>query len=688
MSKIFALKVQIFKLKIKQKEKYMNEEERKSEERYLNGTIDTIEKALERVNNIVYQGEKDIREMSQFMADAFYEMDAEEKATQRNLMEQMQLEFLQYTKAKTLLERQRDSAYFGRIDFKADDEEKPYPYYIGISHVFKEGVDIPLVIDWRAPLASMYYDYEIGNANYICQEGEIQGKISLKRQYKTKNRELVYAFDSNLTIGDEILREALGSNTDSKMRNIVASIQTEQNKIIRADEGKNVIVQGVAGSGKTSIALHRIAYLLYNSKIKAKDILIVSPSSLFSNYISNVLPELGEENTPKITFDEIALSELKGFVSFEPRSQMLEALLEGDEERASEVAYKGNFEFYENLKTYLENLAQISFKPKDIKITSGVVTADEINKLYSENYKTKAPATRIEWIADYVVDKLDVSKAQEKEMFKRVKKVLYSMLDNTNIIDIYANFLTAIGLPFRCVEGKNKTFFVGYEDVAGLLYVKDFILGVETNKHFKHVVIDEMQDYSPLALDILCKIYPANKTILGDIFQSFEKQLTHEYLDKLCGLVGNTKLFKLAMTYRSTLQIAEYNQKIINIQNVKNYNREGENVEVLKTKKQTVETIEKLSQKYSKIAIITPTIKEGLTIFGDLKNKIDVEIIDESSGENSSKISIIPACYSKGLEFDAVIFVENKDKTNQFIYKNTKYIACTRALHKLIICDF
>ena len=665
----------------------MNKEDFKSEERYLNGTVDTIEKALERINNAIYQGEKEIRELSKFMADSYYEMDAEEIATQRNLMEQIQLKFLELTSTKALLERQRESAYFGRIDFQCDDETKPYAYYIGISHVFKAGIEIPLVLDWRAPLSSMYYDFELGNSSYVAEGQTFEGKITIKRQYKADHKKLVYAFDSNLTIGDEILRETLGGDADSKMRNIVATIQAEQNKIIRAEEGENVIVQGVAGSGKTSIALHRIAYLLYKNKIKAKDILVVSPSSLFSDYISDVLPELGEENTPKITFDEIASSELQGIARFEPKSQMIEALLLGDKDRASEVAYKGSFEFFENLKTYLDNLAKLSFKAQDIKITNGTVSAEEINRLYSENYANKAPATRIEWIADYVVDRLDVSKKEEKPVFKRVKQVLYSMLENTNIVDIYADFLSAIGLPFRCVKGKANTVFVGYEDVAGLLYVKDFILGVETDKSFKHIIIDEMQDYSPVAMSLLCKIYPANKTILGDIYQTFEKHLDHTYLNNLCELIGNTKLFKLATTYRSTVQIARHNQEIINLQNVNNFNREGEDVEKIKSKKELLEKINSLTEKYSKIAIITPTIADGLKIFGELQDKIRLEIIDESSGENNSKISVIPTCFSKGLEFDAVIFVENKDIAKDYLYKNTKYIACTRALHKLFLFD-
>ena len=193
-----------------------------------------------------------------------YTQISQEEAKQ--MMEQLQLAIIAFAETKELKERQRQSPYFGRIDFTADDEDVPNAYYIGIAHIGDEKYPLPLVVDWRAPLSSMYYDYELGQASYHAPQGEISGKILLKRQYKTEGENLVYAFDSSLTIGDEILRAELGKGANAKMKNIVATIQSTQNKIIRAPEGKNLIVQGVAGSGKTSIALHRVAYLLYKAR--------------------------------------------------------------------------------------------------------------------------------------------------------------------------------------------------------------------------------------------------------------------------------------------------------------------------------------------------------------------------------------------------------------------------------------
>ena len=244
----------------------INNEELKSEKKYLEGVIGTLDKQLQFLNNSIYDQEKNLRETSQYISSSVYGMDAEEEAVAKQMMEQLQLAIIAFAETKELKERQRQSPYFGRIDFMADDEDMPNAYYIGIAHVGDERYPLPLVVDWRAPLSSMYYDYELGQASYHAPQGEIAGKILLKRQYKTEGNKLVYAFDSSLTIGDEILREELGKGANAKMKNIVATIQSTQNKIIRAPEGKNLIVQGVAGSGKTSIALHRVAYLLYKNK--------------------------------------------------------------------------------------------------------------------------------------------------------------------------------------------------------------------------------------------------------------------------------------------------------------------------------------------------------------------------------------------------------------------------------------
>lgn len=667
----------------------INKDDLTSEKKYLNGVVDTIEKNLEKVNNQVYCGEKSLQQLSRYMSDSFYDMDDEEKATSQIFLENMQTDLINLSKQKDLLEAQKQNAYFGRVDFKENKSNQVFAYYIGISHVLKENFPIPLVLDWRAPLSSIYYDFELGKASYTAPDGKISGNIYLKRQYKVAKRELIYAFDSNLTIGDEILKETLNNTTDIKMKNIVATIQTEQNQIIRAKDNNNLLVQGVAGSGKTSIALHRVAYLLYKNKISSNDILIISPSSLFSTYISDVLPELGEQNTPKLTFEEIAKEELDGFVDFEKRSQMLEDLLCGNQKRAEEVKYKSSFEFLENLKIYLKQVSDLTFNPTDFKYDKQTISSTLIKKLYNENYSTKTPAIRLEWIADYIVDLLELPKEDEKIIFQRIKKMLFNSYENTNILSIYANFLSAIGL--KITFAKDNTLTVRYEDIPAILYIKNFFIGLEVHKYYKHIVIDEMQDYDPVTFEIFNIIFPETKTILGDIYQSFEKILDHKYLDKLAKLIGNTKITKLAKTYRSTLQIAEYNKKIINLQNVTNFNREGNKVI---TKKITTKfednllsDLKNFSKKYKKIAVITPTILESQNLYAQIKDKISIDLIDDNCGEVISQLNIIPAVLTKGLEFDVVLFVDNKKLPQNYLSKNLKYISCTRALQQLIIYE-
>lgn len=201
-----------------------------------------------------------------------------------------------------------DIPYFGRIDFEEKKNgSSVLPIYIGIHTFYDSQSKTNLIYDWRAPISGMFYDYELGKAVYTSPTGEISGDISLKRQYRIRKGKMEYMIESSLTVHDEILQKELSSNADDKMKNIVTTIQREQNRIIRNEEAHVLIIQGVAGSGKTSIALHRIAYLLYTLKgnISSKDILIISPNKVFGDYISNVLPELGEESVPETSMEQI-----------------------------------------------------------------------------------------------------------------------------------------------------------------------------------------------------------------------------------------------------------------------------------------------------------------------------------------------------------------------------------------------
>ena len=246
------------------------------------------------------------------------------------------------------------SPYFGRIDFKEDNLDTR-KVYIGIANVEK---DLNYIIyDWRSPIASLFYDYSKGKAKYTAPDGEIKGEILLKRQYKIEGKKLLRVFDNNLNIVDDMLQEVLSSSSSDKMKNIVNTIQQEQNEIIRNISNKNLIVQGIAGSGKTSVALHRIAFLLYKIKnLKSSNVLIFSPNKIFSEYISNVLPELGEENTSETTFSEFASYYIKEFKNVESFSDFIEKYYTNKRDDEDLIRFKLSNKMIKVIENYVQEI--------------------------------------------------------------------------------------------------------------------------------------------------------------------------------------------------------------------------------------------------------------------------------------------------------------------------------------------
>ena len=418
------------------------------EEKYLKNVIIEIKKQREdlKEQQIAIANQK--KDLSKKYADDFYEMDDEEALLEGDRLAEFDNidQFLE--KGITRLNRQEYSPYFGRVDF-AKKQEGAKSYYIGVNNLVKEGVEIPMVCDWRAPVSSLFYDHEIGTASYTAPDGLVEGEISLKRQYDIKGGKLKNVFDSTLTIEDEILKSVLSQNTSQKMRTIVNTIQKEQNQIIRANMNKSMLVQGVAGSGKTSIALHRIAYLLYHNKktLKAQDILILSPNKLFAEYISEVLPELGEENMSQMSFYRLAQKELSFLgLDIEKREDNLEEVC-ASKQRLNEVAYKNSYEFFESLQKFCKEFFNIAFKPSDLKFGTLTITADEMKQLYHKTYQSKTPAVRLDWLVDYIVDKMNLTKNID-EISKKIKGLLYPFFVETNVLNIYAEFLSSIGMHF------------------------------------------------------------------------------------------------------------------------------------------------------------------------------------------------------------------------------------------------
>ena len=653
------------------------------EKQYLTFVLSVIDKKLSFLKTNIDQSAKQIDYLLGFISDNYKDMDDEEVATQNYLLENEDVKLDLYKQEEKKLELQKSKPYFARFDFSPNGKNQPIKTYLGVNSLTKENLEVPLVVDWRAPISSMYYDFELGDAFYTSPQGKEEGKITLKRQYKIEHGKLEYMFDSSIMVMDEILQEELSKNSSHQMKNIIATIQKEQNAIIRNDNLQNIIVQGFAGSGKTSIAMHRVAYLLYRHKnlLSSNEIMIISPNKIFSYYISGVLPELGEKNILESTFLTLAKKELGNTFHFETRENMVERLL-FNQEQLQQTTFKEGFEFYESLKTFLSNFAQKFFKPIELKFGKTIITKEQIEKLYFDTYKDKSPAIRLDWIADYIFDELEMPSKFSEVLTERIKKNLYKMFETSDILLIYREFLHAIGL---CDISQDK---ICYEDIAPIMLIKDFMFGLSRNSNIKHLVIDEMQDFSPIHFELFDKLFPCNKTILGDINQSLFKQLSQEYLQKLCKQIGDCEIVNLTKVYRSTKQITEYASKMLALEAIDSVNRQGDEVEEFELdatefKLTLLSQIYKYLQKNQKVAVICTSQELAQQVFVEIDEIDDILLVDEYTESESASVLVMSTAYSKGLEFDSVIVIAEKQK--QEMQKNLLYVSCTRALHHLCV---
>ena len=634
-----------------------------------------------------------VNEALEYITNSFANMDAEEKASASGMLEQADVELIELVDKRAILKRQIDSPYFGRIDFVADDTGDTDKIYVGVSHLANENDLLsPYICDWRAPICSMYYDYEKGRAKYDAPLGEISGEITKKRQYKIKDGAMQFVFDSDLTIGDEILQQTLSQNVDNKMKNIVSTIQKEQNKIIRGDLEQTLIVQGVAGSGKTSIALHRVAFLLYKykNKINSKDIMIISPNKIFSDYISNVLPELGEQNICEITFKEIAFENLRDDIVFEDREDMLEDLIDGNTARRREIEQKTSAQFCDALQDFLKTKIVADFEAEDIVVGDCTIEKEKLSELYYERYKDLDVAKRINYIADFCCDEINFTNEHGGGVFSRLKNRLYRMFKNTNLVAIYEDFLSTQNLAFEFA----KSGGVRYEDVAPIMFIKDYFVGLTPDRTVKYLLIDEMQDYSPIHFLLFNKIYRCPKTILGDIYQCFDRDLSDDYLQTLKSIYGqNSLLLHMNKSYRSTVEIAHFAQRILGLEGVDNVNRHGAEVEIRKCsgKSEMLDRLhdeikEGLNKNYSRIAIIAKDDKEAKELYDIFEDKLKCVLLSKQNTLIETGVIFTSSGMSKGLEFDEVI-IPNCDEDNYktAVDKKVLYISATRALHELVV---
>lgn len=637
------------------------------------------------------------------------------------------------------------SPYFARMDFQEEGEETAEKYYIGISNLINEDFDF-LIYDWRAPVSSMFYDYEIGEAYYKCPDGIINGKISMKRQYKIHDGEIEYMFDSNIKIDDEVLQDILSKSSDNKMKAIVTTIQREQNKAIRNEKYKNLIVQGPAGSGKTSVALHRIAYLLYKHRdtITAKNIVIFSPNNIFNDYISNVLPQLGEDNMLQTTFKEYMHDVLKDVAGKEDYCEVMENIF-GDESeqaypiRVKSLRFKSSVEFVKLLRVYIEYLETMDRGFEDITLRGKtIISAEEMKELLYKDYVNLPLKRKLEKLKQRILYLLEpyeralVNKAmteveesgeylEQDEIVKlsralvsrEIKAIVNEVEEKTkfDLMDCYKAFYEDIEVFLKManikydnesieeikkytlenLEGKK----INYEDQIALLFIRSSVGGIPKTEEVKYVIIDEAQDYTPLQYEVFNQLFnKANKTILGDISQSINPYMNMGSYSNVVDILKpeDTSIINLTKSYRSTMEITKFSRRILSEEIHDEYvERMGECPKLTgfiseeDINKRIVEKVKVYKEQgHNSIGIITKNAQEAKGVYNYLKDKLNVKIIVSEDDEYENDILVIPAYLAKGLEFDVVMIYNASDLR----YKDEEdrlllYTACTRALHVL-----
>lgn len=668
-------------------------------EQFLKEITDCLQQKIKELDEELSAGQQEIKNMHEYYWENYTEMDEygyENYDNQQALLHQVHANEEKLSKRKRLT-KMLESPFFGRVDFRYDGEEESETFYIGIGNFAPRAGMRPLIYDWRAPVSGLFYDYDRGPAAYDAPGGRMEGEITSKWQYKIKNGHMIYGFESDTKIDDEILKQELGSGGDVQLKNIVRTIQKEQNAIIRNTEDRILAIQGAAGSGKTSVALHRIAYLLYHDRenLKAANILILSPNNAFSDYISHILPELGEEYIQEMSFDLFAYKELKEVANdCEDRYDYLEKKMKfQDSEWEIRFKEKQSASFIGQMEGFLAMLEEDLVNIRSFTFKGFHKTEEEIIHLFYFKFQTVPLLARMDAVMEYLIDEYETLRGKNisEEDMEALRETFQKMYVTTDLYEIYGWLLKDCGYP-ELSNAEYERRKLEYEDVFPMLYLKYRLKGSRKHKNIKHLVIDEMQDYSYLQYSILSMLFHCRMTILGDRAQTMDSECQDvtKFLPKIFG----RKIRKIVMnkSYRNTLEIAEYAERIRGGEGLELFQRHGKEVEEFHglSMVEMLENIEKQvkssNAQYETAAVITMNESDAYDIYRLLKNRqLPVSYMDRDTSVFKKGMTVTTFYLAKGLEFDQVFAVLGRE-TNP-LYKQAKYISATRALHELYVYE-
>lgn len=669
---------------------------------YLQYVLKCLNDRLAQADAAILEGEKEIEDMHEYYWENYTEMDQygyEDYDNQQALFRQMNANEEQFRLRKRF-KKMQDSPFFGRVDFRYDGDEEAETFYIGIGNLSESAGSLPLVYDWRAPVSGLFYDYDKGPASYEAPSGIFEGEVTSKWQYKIRKGKMLYEFESDVKIDDEILGAELGSNGEVQLKNIVRTIQKEQNEIIRNTKDKIMVIQGAAGSGKTSVALHRIAYLLYHDRenLKSSNVLILSPNGVFADYISHILPELGEENIREMSFDLFAYRELKEIVGdCEDRYDQIERTVLNP--KIQEICReKQSPEFVSKLDGFVLRLEDELMNFRDVEYRGCTLSEKEIIDLFYFKFLDVPLLSRMHFVAEYFIDQVETLRDRDlsDEEREEVMECFRSMYETRDCYVLYSRFLEKEGyrpLPHCQIEKRR----LRYEDVYPVLYLKYTLYQCRNHHGIKHVVVDEMQDYSWIQYLLIHKMFPCRMTILGDKAQTMEDE-TQDVLKFLPKIFGKD-IRKIVMnrSYRNTMEVAQYANHLTGIEDMELFERHGEPVDE-RTFSSTEEALETVLEKwlnrreeFETEALIFLTEREAEHAFLYIEKRLK-EIAPEAENQicymnrdsQSFKkgLTVTTFYLAKGLEFDQVFGIFEEDRESG-LQCQAKYITATRALHEL-----
>lgn len=686
--------------------------------------FENIEAEIERdietaAENIEYR-KAAILQQKKYMRDSHGDMDDEE------FLQNMQnvdtdIMFVEHeTKRLDTLLGQKDTPYFGKILFRYEDDQELLPVYVGGNAFRTHEDDEADIYDWRAPISSMFYDYETGVAAYQSPDGEIKGEILEKKQFDISHGKLKSIADTSEALNDKILLGRLSQNSGTQMKSVVQTIQKEQNQLIRNTSAYHLVVDGRAGSGKTVIAMHRLAWLLFNqSTLKADNIMILSPNSLFGNYISGILPELGENHVPQKEFDALMEEILFVDAEYETKLEQADRLIYlGDiaDTRVRNIIYKSSIGFFDDFQRFLNDyIAGITFK--DFHFEKITYEKDKLEKMFNDRFSAYPVYERFEKIAYFITDRLEeqqekeFSDKQRQKLQHQIQQEMIYLYAERNLVTIYQAFLDTKKMDYPGIEQViNENGKICYEDILPIFYLQVYFYGCHSYDNIKHLMIDEMQDYNIFQYAVLNQIFKCKKTILGDRYQVLfydSRETVVDVLKKVFDTGDKAKRFELKelnTVYRSTKEITEFcnnilkefleqpeqtGEKLLEISSVMRSGKVPEEIEIDSLTDAVAFVAEKLQygdmDAYENVAVLCDDEAEAFALYQELSEYTDVTLITNQSVVYTGGVVVLPKFLAKGMEFDVVFVMQEAVMPEDMIRRNAYYISCTRALHELYV---